>query len=79
VTPQSEDIDPAKIDPMASPGPPDDVPSPSELPNQGDGDNDESFPEEAQAPGSQTAAGQSVQVDAESDDSFPASDPPGNY
>jgi hypothetical protein len=31
------------------------------------------------APGSQSPAGQSAQVDAESDDSFPSSDPPGNY
>jgi hypothetical protein len=48
-------------------------------PEQADGESDESFPDVPAAPGSQSPAGQSAQVADESDDSFPASDPPGNY
>ncbi len=66
MTPSPEDLDPAQTDPKGSLL---DVPTPSqaEQSEELDGESDESFPDEPKAPGSQSPAGQSVQVDDESD------------
>jgi hypothetical protein len=74
MTTSPEDTDPANTDPQGSLL---DVPTPAPA-EQSEQSNDE-FPDEPAAPGSQSPAGQSAQVDDESVEAFPASDPTGNY
>jgi hypothetical protein len=90
MTPSDEDIDPAKIDPMASPSPSVDADgygTPMTAPAGGDPSQLEpmAYPnppvdkDDATEETNASSAEQSDQADDESDDSFPASDPPGNY